>query len=213
MHPKPGPFGYRNWRGILLEGDNAFKPVLLDRFNRVRRGEKCDLLVAGWAMSNMSPLDFLWSEQPVFPLATEAEDFAAGMVEAAEQAGIVLASAASQGRGEDDMGKGAGARVRAAFFAATQAPFEARLAVMSHGIPDGLAEGWLKEMRDVALRLFDAEILPGLADLPQQRQRAAASARKRLIAAFAGGAAGRRIWNALELERPARGKARKETAP
>ncbi len=204
VHPRPGPFGYRNWRGIVFEVEGAVKPPLLDRFHRLRQGEKCDLLVAGWAMSNMSPLDFLWSRQPVFPLSSEAEHIAADMVEAAEQAGIVLASATSQGSGEDDMGTGAGARVRQAFFADTQAPFEAHLAAMTGGIPEGLSESWLETMRKTALGLFKAEVLPGLPGLSPQRQHLAASARARLVAAFAGGASGRKIYKALGLEMPKR---------
>jgi len=204
VHPKPGPFSYRNWRGIILSADTGSRPAMLDRFERLRRGEACRLLVSGWAMSNMSPLDFLWSEQPVFPLDPEAEHMASDMVAAAEHAGYVLASCTSQGAGEAEIGTGAGARARLAFFSSTQAPFEARLAAMSGGDTEGIATGWLEDMRRAALPLFDAEVLAGLADLPPQRQHKAAAARDRLVAAFAGGAPGAKIWEALGLQRPAR---------
>lgn len=187
VHPKPGPFGYRNWRGIILEVEGALKPSMLARFNDLRRGGTCRLLVAGWAMSNMSPLDFLWSEQPVFPLAPDTERFAGNMVEAAEQAGFLLASCTAAARSESDLRAGAGERVRQGFFFDTQAAFEARLAAMGDGVPEGAAEGWLADMRRAALPLFDAEVLEGLPDLPPQRQQHAAAARSRLIAAFAGG--------------------------
>lgn len=202
-HPKPGAFSYRNWRGVVLQNDGADRAHCLDRFLKHREDEPCRLLVGGWAMSNMSPLDFLWAEAPVFPLDPEGEDLAGRLVEAAEQAGYGLASAVKQGRGEEDLTTGAGARVREMFFATTQAPFEAQMRRVVNGQDDQVPGDWLKALRRAALEIFDAEVMPGLPDLPETRRQAAVAARKGLLSTFGGyGGVGKKIFTALRLSQP-----------
>ncbi|MCA0906954.1 type I-E CRISPR-associated protein Cse1/CasA [Ruegeria marisrubri] len=202
-HPKPGAFGYRNWRGIVLLNDGADRAQCLETFLNRTDSAPCRLLVGGWAMSNMSPLDFIWSEAPVFPLDPQGEDLAGRLVEAAEQAGYALASAVRQGRGEDDLTTGAGARAREVFFAATQASFEARLRDVVNGQGDRVPEDWLKDLRGAALRIFDAEVMPGLADLSETRRQAAVAARKSLLSTFSGyGGVGVRVFKALRMPPP-----------
>jgi CRISPR system Cascade subunit CasA len=46
-HPKPGTFGYRNWRGIVLQGKEADRAACLTRFLKHRGQEICRLLVGG----------------------------------------------------------------------------------------------------------------------------------------------------------------------
>lgn len=208
-HPKPGPFGYRNWRGIVLQTDGADRPACLNRWLR-DSGERARLLVSGWAMSNMSPLDFLWSEQPVFPLDLAGEEMAGRLVEAAEQVAYALAANTRDGKGEDDTQSGAAARVRQEFYARTQEPFETLIQSVASGQGASVAQNWLKTLRREALALFDAEILPGLADLQESRREKAVQARRNLVSSFAGyGGIGKKIFTALELDLP---KPRKETA-
>lgn len=202
-HPKPGTFGYRNWRGIVLLNDGADRAQCLETFLKRSDSAPCRLLVGGWAMSNMSPLDFIWSEAPVFPLDPQGEDLAGRLVEAAEQAGYSLASGVRQGRGEDDLTTGAAARAREMFFAVTQAPFEARLRDLVKGQGDRVPGDWLKDLRGAALRIFDAEVMPGLADLSETRRQAAVAARKSLLSTFGGyGAVGKKVFTALQLPLP-----------
>ncbi|SHF39139.1 CRISPR system Cascade subunit CasA [Ruegeria intermedia] len=202
-HPKPGAFGYRNWRGIVLLNDGADRAQCLETFLNRTDSAPCRLLVGGWAMSNMSPLDFIWSEAPVFPLDPQGEDLAGRLVDAAEQAGYALASAVRQGRGEDDLTTGAGARAREMFFAATQAPFEARLRDVVNGQGDRVPEDWLKDLRGAALRIFDAEVMPGLADLSETRRQAAVAARKSLLSTLSGyGGVGVKVFKALRMPPP-----------
>lgn len=87
-------------------------------------------------MSNMSPLDFLWSEAPIF----------------------ALAAAVKQGRGEEDLQTGAADRARESFFVQTQTPFERMLDVIQQGQGAGVPALWLAEMKPVALALFDADV-------------------------------------------------------
>ena len=198
VHPKPGAFGYRNWRGIILQSESGSRATNLMQYLRDVEGARCSLIVAGWAMDNMKPLDFLWSEQPVFPLSGDCEDHASDAVEAAEQAGFVLAARVCDGVG--DKISGAGSRAREAFFATTQGAFEKMLEEMSLGQPFAPSQ-WVERMREAAISAFDAEVLPGLADLSETRRRKAVNARSMLIAAFSGQyRSSKKIFDPLGLE-------------
>ncbi len=201
-HPKAGNFGYRNWRGVILESENRLRPATLLQYLRDIDGARCSLIVAGWAMANMNPLDFLWSEQPVFRLSPEDENHAAAAVEAAEQVSYAIACCVQEGMGEGDRKSGAGQRAVEAFFTATQGPFEEILEEMSVGTPFSPIK-WVKEMRIVALRIFDSEVVPGLPDLRETRRRRAITARSKLLAAFNGGRPfGKKIFDPLGLDSP-----------
>lgn len=209
-HPKAGAFGYRNWRGVILQTDEGSRARTLDRFLRETDDKQMRLIVAGWAMNNMSPVDFLWSEQPVFALSPEAEDRAVGMVEAAEQAGFALASAVRDGTHED-LGAGAALRARETLFLRTQHAFEALMTRLM-GDEAGVEEAWRKALLAHALDLFDQEVLPGLADLQETRRERAVVARRVLLATMAGRTkTGVAMHHALGLEPPPKPK-RKEVA-
>ena len=203
-HPKPGNFGYRNWRGVILESESGMRPRTLVQYLRDIEGARCSLIVAGWAMDNMKPLDFLWSEQPVFPLSEAAERHAAASVEAAEQASYAVATCVRDGVGDSDAKSGAGQRAREAFFTATQGAFEEMLESMSESRPF-LAGQWIAALRAAALPIFDKEVMPGLADLGETRRMEAIRARSKLIAAFEGRPPfGKKIFDPLGLERPSK---------
>lgn len=203
-HPKPGRFGYRNWRGVIFESEADQRPETLARYLRDVEGARCSLIVAGWSMDNMKPLDFLWSEQPVFPLSEEDESCAAAAVEAAEQAGYAVAASVRDAVGGDDIKSGAGQRAREAFFEVTQVAFEDMLESMSAGRPFAPSE-WVEAMQKAALQIFDREVMPGLADLGEARRQKAVKARSTLIAAFRGRRPfGKKIFDPLGLETPAK---------
>lgn len=208
-HPKPGTFGYRNWRGIVLQGKEADRAACLTRFLKHRGQENCRLLVGGWAMSNATPQDFLWSEAPVFALDDAGEASAAQLVEAAELAGFALAANTRSGKGEVDLQTGAAARVREVFFVQTQALFEAALDAIMAGRE--VHADWLNTLRATALPLFDAEIMPGLAGLSETRRKQAVDARRSLVSAFNGfGGTGKKLFKALGMEPPKQRKPKKE---
>ena len=152
----------------------------------------------------MKPLDFLWSEQPVFSLSEEQEDQAVASVEAAEQASYAVATCVRDGVGDGDAKSGAGQRAREAFFSETQGAFEEMLESMSAGRPFAARE-WVESMRGAALPIFDREVVPGLADLGETRRQKAIKARSKLITAFAGWPPlGKKIFDPLGLKRPAK---------
>lgn len=203
-HPKPGSFGYRNWRGVILQSETGLRPATLWRYLSDIEGARCSLIVAGWAMDNMKPLDFLWSEQPVFPLSGEDQRHAEASVEAAEQAGYAVAACVKDGVGEDNAKSGAGQRTREALFTETQGAFEEMLESMSEGRPF-VADEWIDALKAAALPIFDKEVMPGLSDLGETRRAEAIRARSKLIAAFKGRPPfGKKIFDPLGLERPSR---------
>jgi len=193
LHPKPGAFGYRNWRGVLLTSDKGLKPQVLTTYLKDVKAAKCSLIVAGWAMDNMKPQDFIWSEQPVFALSEDTEFAATDMVEAAESAGFALKVCTAEGTD----GNHALAALEG-FYSATQAPFETLLAKMA---ADGVTrhEDWLKMLRKAALAEFDAAVLPGLPDLAESQRESAVKARGKLLAAFNGFGLGKKIFTPLGM--------------
>jgi len=212
MHPKPGPFGYRNWRGIILQSDKHHQPENLQRQMKVPDASPVDLIVAGWAMDNMKPLDFVWSEQPVFPLSDKMNGIASGMVEAAEQAGYALATCIQDSMGESSISKGAADRSKQAFFNKTHQPFVDRVAAISNdNNPD--PKNWLDVLRRTALDIFDEAVLPGLAGMQETRRQKAVKARRSLSSAFSGhNKLGRKIFEPLALKLPPKKRQKKENA-
>ena len=213
-HPKPGSFGYRNWRGVIIQSESGLRPLTLLQYLRDIQGARCSLIVAGWCMNQWKPLDFLWSEQPVFPLSKEDESHAEGSVEAAVRASSALARCVRDAVGKNksksrsgqevkkELKSGASLRAREAFFVATQGPFEEMLASMSSGRRFA-PEEWVKTLRRAAMPIFDREVLPGLAELGETRRQKAVEARLQLINAFAGQPPfGKKIFDPLRLETP-----------
>ena len=208
-HPKPGGFGYRDWRGVILASETGHRPATVSQYMGDIEGARCSLIVAGWAMDNMKPIDFLWSEQPVFPLSEADEAYVERAIEAAEHASYALAACVRDGVGESDLKSGASQRARETFFLHTQRAFEQMLEARSAGRPLAAGE-WVASMRNAALPIFDREVGPGLADLGEKRRKGAVWARFRLIAAFAGRPPfGERILGPLGLDPPARRYRRK----
>ena len=202
--PKEGSFGYRNWHGIVLRDEGKNRAQCLERFIRERENEDCRLVVGGWAMNNMSPICFLWSEAPVFNLNPEGEELAGRLAGAAEQAAYTLAIAVRNGKGEKDIkSAGRGTSAHEMFYMQTQAPFEAQLRKIVDGNDADISKSWLKQLHNTAFSLFNAEIMPGMADLSETRRQAAVDAHKNLSFTFSGyGKGGKKLFNALNMPLP-----------
>ncbi len=209
VHPKPGIFCYRNWRGILLKDSSRQTAKVLSDYPAGPGIPPAHLVVAGWAMDNMKPLDFIWSEQPVIHLNPVAEDAAVAMVEAAEQVAYLLTEELCEATGENSAG-GRADTTRRLFYTRTHPPFEHRLGSLSNdSLPDHA--GWLNDMSRVAVEIFDSEVLSELSQMQESRRKKAIDARKNLVLTLKGyGNSAKKIYGPLELELPAR-KKRKET--
>lgn len=212
VHPRAGRFGYRNWLGVVAKAENSElreRAATLDEYDaRVREGDRlaARVLVAGWAMDNMKPLDFTLSVQPFVDLPVDAALMLSGLVEAADQAALALRAAL-----EPLLAGGAAREAeREAFHAATERAFEERFAELKAGTASAeVAARWLSDLRGQALKQFDALALPGLDQQETDVIARIVAARRLLLAGFAGqGKYGDAMFGKLMLEKPARkGKA------
>jgi len=201
VHPRAGHFGYRNWLGIVAEAE---KDGLREQAEvvRLRQGRRLtgDLIVAGWAMDNMKPRDFILSRAPLLNLSDDRAEQLRGMVAAADQIAVLLRSALTPVLAEGETREA----VREEFYLRTQSTFEALAGRLAADVPEALAQIWLSKMRTVALReLFEKRALPGLDQRDIERQREIISAHSYLRATLAGlTKAGVKSWIALGLDPP-----------
>jgi CRISPR system Cascade subunit CasA len=195
VHPRAGRFGYRNWLGVIA-GAASSETRELGLMLR-ERGSAGTVIVAGWAMDNMKPRDFIWSVQPLLHLEPEAEWRLEGMVRAAEAAAVAL-----RGALEPVLAGGEAREAeREAFFAATEAACRQLVDAMGAGL-DVRALG-RADLRAQALTQFEARALPELASRDIKRMEQIVQARRSLAGAFRGyGKQGKEIFEQLELEVP-----------
>ncbi len=219
VHPRAGRFGYRHWLGILAEevreGDKEATSELarvLRLWRQDGRGasDESVVLVAGWAMDNMKPRDFAYSVQPFVLLDEDAEAMLAGLVMAAEQASLAMRAAFGAVLGEGE----ARESEREAFYAETERAFLDRLGELKTGAPpQEVAAHWLKALREAAIRRFEARALKGLDQRKAEEIERIKKDRGFLIAAFDGyGKYGGALFEALRMERPAKGKKQEKAA-
>lgn len=213
VHPRAGLFGYRNWLGVVAQAeqdDLRNRAAVLDEYDeRALEDEalQARVIVAGWAMDNMKPRDFILSRQPLVALPPEGLHRLEGMIDAARSLGAVLSQALKPVVGGGVAVEG----LVEEFFLRTDAPFRDRLAQMKAGAD--VAPGWLGDMRRAGMAIFDAAAVPGLADRRIVKEKvgsrsetgagAILAAREFLRASFAGyGKLGIAAFSALDLELP-----------
>lgn len=204
-HPRAGPFGYRQWLGIVEKrpgngADMARRAQMLDLWG-LRARRLADVIVAGWAMDNMKPRDFVFSRAPLLDLPDDKAEALEGMVQAAELVSRQLAYALSPVLAEG-AAREAG---RESFYAATQATFEALATRLASAEADAaaLAAEWLAWIRAAAHNIFDRIAMPGLGDRDSKAQAEIVASRRTLGIVCAGyGKAGRDIFAALGLAPP-----------
>ena len=200
VHPRPGVFGYRNWLGIVAElPDSDLRRrarTLRDYTGRVRSTEGASVIVAGWAMDNMKPLDFVLSHQPYVDVDAKVARRLHGLIEAADKIAAALRMAL---RVIVDEGVVLNS-LRESFFIRTQDRFAARSAQLP---AEGIERLWLTDMRRVALAIFDDAALPGLEAQETDRIERALAARDGLIADLSGRRKlGREAFRSLGLSLP-----------
>jgi len=201
-HPRPGAFGYRHWRGVIVA-----EPVddeSLTRRARMLRvwaqrglGQPARVIVAGWSMDNMKPRDFILSSPPLIAFEGAAQLCLLGMIEAAEQMSQALRAALQPVLAEGE----AREAEREAFYGRTEAAFERLAMGLTADNAPAVAREWLAEIGHVALHLFEAQALPGLSERDEKRQREIVDAHGRLAANTHGrGKYGSKAYAALGVE-------------
>lgn len=186
VHPKPGAFGYRNWLGVVARrkspDDLKRRAEAVEAWQaraRGRRGPPATLIVAGWAMANMTPRTFLRSVQPLLDLPDGRALVVERMIEAADKVGVTLRGALKPVLSEGE----AREAVREAFFARTESAFLELVSGLAEAeVSQDYAERWIVTLRRSALALFDARAIPALDSRSLKTQSEIVSARRTLAA-------------------------------
>lgn len=216
-HPPAGQFGYRHWLGVVAASTDQEESGLRQRADTVKDwhsrrppGQSAQVIVAGWSMSNMKPLDFSYSMAPLLQLSAAAEDRLPGLVLAADQFALALRQALRPVLSEGE----AREAVREEFFTRTQAAFEQQVfQLQAEADLADVAGRWRDMLRRTALDLFDAQALPGLADRALEDQGDIIRERQILLANFSGrGKCGKAAYAELDLVPPSTPKSDKEEA-
>ncbi len=213
LHPRAGRFGYRNWLGVLAQAEKdplRERAQMLDLWSERSKDAASEVVVGGWAMDNMKPRDFTLSRQPFVDLQPEALRRLIGMIEAAEQAALALRAALAAVLSEGE----ARESEREAFYVETERAFLEGFRDLKGGAaPQEVAGRWLEVLRKEALRRFEAWALPALDQRPTDEIKRIVDARGFLLAAFKGhGKYGGPLFEALGMERPAKGKKKEKAA-
>lgn len=187
-HPRPGASTYRNWEGVSLSRSEGLRQVA-DCVStwRKRSNAASNLIVGGWSMDKMTPRDFQFSRQPLFPFDDEAEDFAIDLVEAANAFSLALAGAIQTATNTNEMGASQVEVCRDEFYSRTQEQFEGFVGRVAAGDKqEKIAQQWCKQTRAVALKIFETLIMPGLYRRSIEDVEKIVEAHGRLRAAFEG---------------------------
>ena len=210
-HPATGTLPYRNWEGIVLAappGDGASlrqraESVSAQAARRLGDDAPLRLIVGGWAMDNMKPKDFLWSELPLLPLVDDAAPRAADLVRAASAIASALRGALVPILSEGGAREG---EVEA-FWTETASDFLAALRGLTAVNMDwpALTASFLQAIGRKALLRFEQRALPGLADRRMKEAEAIVGAHRHLRGLVGGWSKpGRKLWEALDLTPPER---------
>ncbi len=172
VHPKPGHFGYRNWVGIVEVDRSGLweraRCVETWKQGRDSSGPESGLRVAGWAMSNMMPVTFLNSVEPLITLPEGRDLVLYEMIGAADKVAKILRSALRsvvvQGTVRDS--------VVDEFYIRTEQQFHESIANLKAAVlPHRFVEHWINALRSAALYLFDQYSVPDLdLRLPKQQK-------------------------------------------
>lgn len=206
LHPQPGGLGYKHWLGWVLgvQGDKKkIQPASQISYvlDSQRLKGQFRLWAFGYDMDNMKARCWYESTFPLYGLADRnaegrrlVQSEVAKWIDAADHAGFLLRSAVrSAWFSEGAEAKGDWAFIDAAFWSKTERVFYNLLRELVEQARDedddsslGLRrERWRKELIDVAIKLFDAELV-GVAPIERQNPRRVAEAHNRLRASLYG---------------------------
>jgi len=207
LHPQPGGLGYKHWLGLVLgmQGDKKkIQPASMISYvlDSQRPRSRLRLWVFGYDMANnMKARCWYESTFPLYGLAernTEGRKLVqsevAKWIDAADYAAFLLRSAVrSAWFSEGAEAKGDWGFIDATFWSRTESAFYNLLSELVEQARDEdddsslspRRERWRKVLTDVAIKLFDAELV-GAAPIERQNPRRVAEAHNRLCASLRG---------------------------
>ena len=199
MHPQPGGIGYRHWLGWVLgqtEGNKSVRPArvvshLCERRRRDVEGQ-LRLWAFGYDMDNMKARCWYEAQLPLYGLAEcetdaqrEVEEAVRPWLAGAELAVFFLRSAVKQAW-FDDEARGDFSAIDASFWSGTELPFYRLLRqAIDHARLDrevdaeAFATQWHRQLRHVAIDLFDRQFV-GAGAVERQNPRRVAEAYRQL---------------------------------
>ena len=188
VHPKAGRLSYRNWLGVTLrsghgEGGTRRVAANVRAYCQRPRVPDFELLVGGWAMDNMKPVDFSFAAYPGFPgLNEDAHDRVRGLVDAANIAAGSLRKALKAASLLDGTAADA---VTEAFFVGTQDEFSESVRKIVAGLKEDVEIAWHKTLRNEAVRMFDERIVHDLSNHDLAAIEKRVMAKRNLLSALA----------------------------
>ena len=192
VHPKPGRLSYRNWLGLAFgQGDELhFVAKAVRRYHSLVDAPHAELLVGGWAMSNMTPQDFSLHAYPTFRLDELMQMRIGALVEAANFVARKLIKSLRVAVALQGVAANA---LQEAFFADTENEFVGAIRAITAGHGQDVEETWLNTLRRTALALYDRHALPALSSRKPDDIEATVSARRTLTAILAKSTSVRKI--------------------
>lgn len=203
-HPRAERFSYRNWGGVIArkQGDALTELAEVVRNCRLPADHKqASIIVAGWAMSNATPVDYVLSKQPYYKFSDEQVVQIEGMIEAAEAMAVALVVALGS-----VLSKGKLMEVqRETFFLTTETAFYDAIRQIHLNNYD--SRDWFRVLSNQALSQFDEIVLPAMDNLLLNKIEPIVKARGYLKATFGGATKqGKQIYKALGFDLPKTGK-------
>ncbi len=167
VHPGGGRVSYRNWLGTTMinrqEGSGTRRVAEVVRaYNNRPAAPAAELLVGGWEMKKMKPVNFTLDTYPGFlDLDEDMVDRVHCLVEAATATSAAVRKALKAACRLDGTGL---ASLVETFYAETEQEFVAAVGKIADGKDDEVEKSWFRVLNRVAGRMFDEQVWAGLAD-------------------------------------------------
>ncbi|MCY3756659.1 MAG: type I-E CRISPR-associated protein Cse1/CasA [Acidobacteria bacterium] len=206
VHPNAGRLSYRNWRGITMQSDRGGKGTrrvseTIRVYTSRPRVREYELLVGGWAMDKMKPVNFSLDTYPGFPgLDENGQDRVRGLLDAANTSAGVLRTALKEACLLEGSALDA---VVEAYFAATEEAFGISVQGIAGETGIEVEQAWHRTLRDTAVHMFDERVFSGLAEHDIARIEKRVVSKRNLLGALA-----KQVRTALNL--PVPGKTEKQ---
>jgi len=220
VHPKPGRFGFRQYRGVVLRDSRSnlrTRAACVDTYEAERQDERepARLIVGGWAMDNMKALDFVLTTEPA-PLSRLSEVAERRVVRAIEGAEIVagiLSIALKNALEVEEKATGAVSMARRRFYELSDGAFHRLMHALTSDPEDASAtEEWRKRLLSTALHLFDEATSELVALVTPERARTILDGRRLILSTGNGySKSGKSLFDRLDLD-PPETKSRKSKA-
>lgn len=222
LHPKVTPIGYRQWIGLLYDGDRGAvaRSVRLAKDLLPKGRGPVSVVAAGYVTDNMKALDYAESDLPLHILGDKAaqeqlETFAKTLIAAADAIALELRRAIDKAFAADPGSTLTGA-ASAGFWARTETVFRRSLD-QAAGYSAGeagdearlmLRQSWRATLEIEALAAFDGAVpLDTIGDLKTAERVAIIQARKALVWMLLGYAkSGAKFLGMLAIPAPAKAK-------